>query len=337
MKKINLVVLLTALMAVSTFAGVGSVKINTTNSETGEPIPGISYGIFTDAACKDLVRQASGDIKGEILFDKVSPGLYYLCNVATSGGFKKDDTVTELTVSDGASLEFAFSFEPSSTTKSSGPQRGKFSSSIKGTLPDTALKNITAKPVVRIVCSNGSGQMTPEYALLRKKSSSYIKDKDISIKCVPYGNSMKYKFGTTVAVSFLSVQTTAQPVQETTDPDNPGETTTEESEETPTWEPAVFEPKKCSLSGKMAFNEEPKYLYNCAVKLTFGDEKEDFVSDEIPLVMKGKNYKGSLTVDKENGRTVTIKAKVNSTSGKSKFTVKGNDLIGVESRYEEAE
>lgn len=337
MKKINLVVLLTALMAVSTFAGVGSVQITTTNSETEEPIPGISYGIFTDAACKDLVRQASGDSKGVILFDKLSPGLYFMCNVATSGGFKKDDTVTELTITDGATLTYAFSFEPSSDVESSGPQSGKFSSSIKGTLPEAAMKNIAAKPVVKVVCSNGQGQMTPEYGLFNKKSSSYLKDKDISIKCVPFRNSLEYKFGTTIAAAFLSVQTVAQAAQETTDPDNPGETTTEESEEPPTWETAVFEPKKCSLSGKLAFKEEPKYLYNCAVKLTFGDEKEDFVSDEIPLVMKGKNYKGSLNVDFEKGRTVTIKVKVNSTSGKSKFTVKGNDLIGVESRYEAVE
>ena len=341
MKKINLVVLLTALMAVSTFAGVGSVQIYTTNAETEEPIPGISYAIYTDSGCQELVQQAYGNSCGVVIFNKLYPGQYFIRNEETSGGFKKDDTVTEVIVSDGMCTTFSFSFTPSSDVEDSGPQFGKFTGSIKGTISGAAINNIKAKPKVRFVCSDGEGKMTPEYGLVNNGSYSYCIGKDVSIKCVPFSNSLQYKFGTTEAKSFLSIETISQAEPDEPNPDDPGETTSDDSGETttddgPVWEPVVFITDKtsCSFAGKMTFIDEPKYLYNCAIRFAFGDEKSDFVSDEIPLVQKGNNYSGTLKIDMERGRTALVKVKINLATGRSKFSFKGTDLIGVESRFE---
>ena len=354
MKKINLVVLLTSLMAMATFAGSGSVQILTISEETEEPITGICYGLYSDSGCKELVQEGSGNNCGIITFNKLNEGKYWLSNKWTSCGFKKDTTTQEVNVKYGLCTPVEVAFTPSTDTESSGPLTGKFTSFIKGTISGKDLNNIRDNYQIRYVCSF-DGTMTPEYGLIPKKNSSYFTTKDVSIKCVPFGNSLQFKFGTGEARYFLSVETSPAPPdpEEGNGGENGGdnggdnggeggeggEAITADDEGETEWEPVVFINDKTAygFSGKLSFKEEPKYMYDCAVKFTFGSGKADFVSDSIPLQAKGKNFVGTLDIKDGESTVGNIKVKINSVTGKSKFSVKGNDAIGVESRYEPVE
>ena len=170
MKKINLVVLLTSLMALATFAGSGSVEIFTFNAETEEPITGICYGLYSDSSCKELVQDGCGNNCGIITFNKLNDGKYWLSNKWTSCAFKKESATPEVNVKFGLCTSVEVAFTPSTDVESSGPLSGKFTGFIKGTLSGKDLNNIRDNYQIRLVCSNHCCEEHHTHVLLRSLS-----------------------------------------------------------------------------------------------------------------------------------------------------------------------
>lgn len=66
--------------------------------ETGEPLTGALFGLYSDSECNDLVAQSRSDNHGIVTFSKISFGTYYLKENSAPSGFNRATIVFTMVI-----------------------------------------------------------------------------------------------------------------------------------------------------------------------------------------------------------------------------------------------
>ena len=85
----------------------GKAKIKKVN-ESGDPVGGCTFGIFTNPECTNQVATGTSDASGEIIIDSLSPGTYYVKEMSAPKGYALNSDVKSIQVNSGetATVEY---------------------------------------------------------------------------------------------------------------------------------------------------------------------------------------------------------------------------------------
>ena len=78
----------------------GKIIINKTNNQ-GNPISGCNFELYSDSSCTEKVTNGTSNSNGQVSFDKLKPGTYFVKETSVPTGYLIDNTVKKVTVTSG--------------------------------------------------------------------------------------------------------------------------------------------------------------------------------------------------------------------------------------------
>lgn len=95
----------------------GNALVIKTNS-IGNILPGCTFELYKDSNCTQKVRTGTSDNNGQIYFQRLAPGTYYVKETKVPNGYLLDDTVQKVDVKVNETTEISFkNYEPTGEIK----------------------------------------------------------------------------------------------------------------------------------------------------------------------------------------------------------------------------
>ncbi len=95
----------------------GNALVIKTNS-VGNVLGGCTFGLYKDQNCTQKVRQGTSDANGNVMFQRLAPGRYYVKELSVPTGYLLDTTIQQVDVKVNETTEISFkNYEPTGELK----------------------------------------------------------------------------------------------------------------------------------------------------------------------------------------------------------------------------